>query len=278
MNLFEKIINILATTGETPASFGLFHFIFVIILIISCYFLCKYFKNCSMKTVNKILLYSWITMLVLEIYKQIVFSFNYNDGNPIWDYQWYAFPYQLCSTPLYVIPLILIIKHAKIKSALIAFMSTFSLFGGLAVMVFPNDVFTSIIGINFQTMIHHSLQVLLGIFLLVHNRNNLNKKYYYKSCIVFIITLVIAIILNEVVYSYFQNNNISESFNMFFISRHFDCTLPLLNMIYPNVHFVTFTFIYLFGFILISLIILLVTKGIYNLVIKKENNIGCTDE
>jgi len=271
MNLFEKIVNIIAITGKTPTSYGIFHFISVAVVLLVCILLCKKYKDCNDKTIRIICLISWITMLLLEIYKQVVFSFKYNNGDRYWDYQWYAFPYQLCSTPLYVLPFIVFLKNGKVRDSLIAFMATFSLFGGLAVYAFPNDVFINIIGINFQTMIHHGLQVILGIFLLVHNRNRLDKVFFIKACCVFLVLLASAVLLNEVVYASLKANGNSESFNMFYISQYFDCTLPLLNIIYKEVPYFVFFLIYCLGFILIGFIILFVASRIVKLVNNRGN-------
>ena len=66
-------------------------------------------------------------------------------------------------------------KEGCVKDSAMAFMMTFSLFGGLVVMAYPNDVFIETIGINLQTMIHHGLQVVLGIYLFVLGDDTLVK-------------------------------------------------------------------------------------------------------
>ena len=62
---------------------------------------------------------------------------------------------------------------------------------------------------------------------------------------------------------------------MFFISPHFDCTLPVLSIIYPKVPYIGFLIIYILGFSIVAGIVNLIYFGIYKLVCefnKDKNN------
>lgn len=263
MNTFEKIIHFLEPEMTRPTNYGWFHLMFFGIMVLSTILLCVFFKNCQDKTFRRIMLIGWVIMLTLEIYKQVIFSFDLSDaGTVTWEYQWYAFPYQLCSTPLYVLPFIAFMKDCKVRDAFAAYMSLFSIFGGLAVYFYPNDVFVQTIGINIQTMVHHGLQIVLGVFCTVYYRKRFNIKYLLKSVAVFAGAVALAILLNEAVYSAFIANGIDDTFNMFYISRHFECTLPILSAIYPKVPYIVFGLIYILGFAVISVILYFIQKGI----------------
>lgn len=266
MNILEKILYGLQSEMTTPTNYGWFHILFIVIAIVSTVLLCKYFKNCSTKTFNLITLIGWGIIFSFEILKQLIFSFNYSDGVVSWDYAWYAFPYQLCSTPLYILPFVFLLKDGKIRDAMLSYIMTFSFFGGLVVYLYPNDVFQYMISINIQTMVHHGIQVVLGIFFMVHNRNKLNFKFWIKSIYVFSILAGVALLLDISIYHIFKANEITDTFNMFFISPYFNCTLPILSLIYPNVPYIIFLLIYLLGFTLISYLIYLIQKSIYKLV------------
>lgn len=261
MNGFEKFIDSLSSTMQTPTNYGWFHLMFVGIIVLTTILLCLFFRNCSEKAVKRIALIGWLIMLVLEIYKQLVFSFNNENGVAKWDYQWYAFPFQLCSTPLFVLPFIAFAKSGKgTQDACMSYMSTFSLFGGIAVFLYPNDVFVSTIGVNIQTMVHHGLQIVLGIFFLVYNRKRLNFKFFLKGVIVFCITFATALAMNFIFHTF-----VNETFNMFYISPYYACHLPLLSVIYANVPYVVFLLIYFIGFVLAAFVIYLIQWGIIKL-------------
>ena len=274
MNLFEKLLHSLEGEMTEPTNYGWFHLMFVAIVILTTVVLCTKFRNSSDDTLRRIVLICWIVIVVLEIYKQLIFSFECDENGIVtWDYQWYAFPYQLCSTPLYVLPFIAFMKDSKIRDCFIAYISSFSVFVGVAVFFYPNDVFVETIGINIQTMIHHGLQIVLGVFLFVYFRNRVGIKHYLKGIPVFAVLVTVAIVLNEWVYASFTAQGIDETFNMFYISRHFDCTLPVLSSIYPLVHFVVFSLIYILGFVIVSSIIYFLQIGIMKLVYKIKGKV-----
>ena len=256
MSFFEKIIMCLQAEMETPALYGPFHILFVLLTIACATFLIWKFRDADEKTERRILLITWITITILEIYKQIVFSMEVDDGAATWSYTWYAFPFQFCSSPLYVLPFAIFLKEGRARDACMSFLSTFALFGGLAVMIYPGDVFTRMIGINIQTMVHHGSQVFIGLFLAARNRRRYSLKFFLLGIIPFVILSAIAMGLNEGVHVFLMNKGLTDTvFNMFFISRHHSCTLPVLSAIEPLLPYPAFLMLYFFGFILAAGII-----------------------
>ena len=274
----EQIYNFFDMDMPRPVSYGWFHIMFIFIAIAATVLLCVFFKDAKDKIFRRIMLISWLIMVVLEIYKQLNYSISFPDGEFSWDYQWYAFPYQFCSTPLYVLPFLAFMKEGKIRDFFEAYISTFSLFAGLVVFIYPNDVFINTIGINIQTMVHHGLQIVLGVYCAVYNRKKLNFKYFLKAIPVFMTLLFIAVILNETAGAYIKTA-FDETFNMFYISRLFPCTLPVVSLFYPPVlPWFLFFLVYSVGFCLAATAIFYIIFGIMKLVYylnekysKKEN-------
>ena len=210
-------------------------------------------------------------MLLGEGYKHLVFTYNVNElGELVKKLEWYSFPFQLCSSPLYVLPFVIFMKEGKVRDCFIAFLTTFSLFGGLAVLILPNDVFVSRIGINVQTMVHHGLQLLIGVLLTARCRRRLTLKYYLGGAAVFAVLLAIAMGLNEWGYWYITVKELAGmEFNMFYLSPHYRCTLPVLSGIQPTVPHPVFLAIYALGFLLIALLIFGIEKGIVHCINKR---------
>lgn len=224
-----------------------FHYLSFALMIILTIFLARNLKQASEKKVRKYLLIFSIVLLSFEIYKQIIFS--YQNG---WGYQWYAFPFQFCSTPMYVALTASLTRNKKIRDALIAFLGTFGLFAGLAVMLYPMTVFISTIGINIQTMVHHGSMAAMGIALL-STQIKLESKTIFKASLVFSILVSIAIILNGIHNTWIEQG----TFNMFFINPLLRNDLPILTLIQPLVPHIVFLFIYILGFMFVSYLVLL---------------------
>ena len=258
---------------ERPADFGWFHLLFWALTLAFAVILVWRYRDASDRRMRTILFVVWIVLLVLEIYKQLSFSMDVEYGVANWSFKWYTFPFQFCSTPLYVLPLIVFLKDGAVRRCIITFFSTFVFFAGLVVMIYPNDVFTSVIGINIQTMIHHGAQVALGIYLAAYNRRHMTIRRYFGSLLVFCAFAVVAMVLNECFYSMLMaQGNMTDAFNMFYISPHYDCTLPILSIVYKAAPYPVFLIVYLLGFALVSAIFFFAEKGIIALASRKSKN------
>ncbi len=249
MDNIENLIVSLSGTMSTPSNYGTFHLVSIAIMIILTIIVCNTLKNSSERTFRLFIFFVWIIILLLEIYKQLVYSFR----NHSWDYQWYAFPFQLCSSQMYILPLVIFLKDGKLRDTCISFIASFSLLGGLAVYIYPTDVFTSLIGINVQTMIHHGLQIVIGVYFMVYFRKKLSFKFFLKGIVVFLILTLIAVALNLII-----PNFINETFNMFYISPYFECTTIVLELFQTSViplnNFTISTFVSYVGFVSIYII------------------------
>ena len=139
MNFFEKLLNALEAEMPWPSMFGWFHLTALAVVAIATVFVAIRFKHASDKHMRIILLSLGLLCMAFETYKQLIFSFSWDAVNnqAVWSYQWYAFPFHFCSMPMYLAPLAAILKKGKVQQAILNFLGTFGLFGGLAVIVAP---------------------------------------------------------------------------------------------------------------------------------------------
>jgi hypothetical protein len=249
------ILELLDTQMTRPEMLGWFHILWLIITTLGTVLFCRYLAKDDDKYVNRVVLITSVIVAVLEIYKQINYTFCVQDGVIVTDYQWYAFPFQFCSTPMYAGLVAGVLKKCRVRDALYAFLATYGVFAGLCVMIYPNDVFCHTLGINIQTMICHGSMIVLGVYLLFSGRVKLQHKTILKAVAVFSIAVGIASVMNEIAFAIGIVPN--ETFNMFFISPHFDSTLPVYGLIQPKVPFILSIIIYIVGFSAAAYLILL---------------------
>ena len=265
MTLLDQIMSFLDEEMTRPVPYqsidiSWFHYLALTITLLATVIAVIRLKNANDIQIRRFLLSFSGLLLTFEVYKQLIFSFQAN-----WDYQWYAFPFQFCSTPMYVALFAGLTKNIKIQQALINFLGTYGLFAGLAAMIYPNDVFVSTIGINIQTMVHHGAMMVVGTALLA-NRVQLKPSSIIGATTVFLILVTIAILLN-----FAHNTWIADgTFNMFFINSQYQNHLPVLTLIESHVPHFLFVVIYTVGFMLIAFLVLLIGIGIKAISLEKR--------
>lgn len=233
MNIVYKTLIFLKGTMETPKPYGWFHLMWIGLIIISVFLLSKKKKESDLKIV--LATYS-IIGIILEILKQIIWSFNYDNGIVTWDYTWYAFPFQLCTTPLIASLMCVFLKDGKLKDSLLAYMAYVTVLGSIATVIMPDSCFVKDTLINIHTMWLHCGSLVVSLYILITGRISKDISSYKNAITTFIAFAFIANTLN--VFMYESGILGDETFNMFYISPYFISSLPVFDylqthLIYP---------------------------------------------
>ena len=259
MSFWHSLLSLLDARMEVPTLFGWFHILWLALSFLALIPLLRFPRLQSDNHIRRVVLVTAIIVIVLEIYKQINYSFSEANGFAF-DYQWYAFPFQFCSTPMYIGLLAGLIKKGKLHDCLCAYLATYAIFAGTAVMLYPGNVFIPTIGINIQTMICHGSMITIGIYLYATGHVKLEHKTILKALPVFAVMLGMALVMNEVVY----HSGIAggEEFNMFYISPYFENTLPIYSAVHAAVTAPLNILIYIAGFTAAAYLMLLIAMGV----------------
>lgn len=265
MEIIQNILKFLDSRMERPEPYGAFHLAFFAASILVAVILCFLWKKGIIKDVKRVVFITALVVIILEIYKLINFSFGYTDGITF-NFQWYAFPFQFCSTPM-IVGLLAGLTKGKIHHNFCAYLATYALFAGTAVMFYPTTVFTETIGICIQTMVCHGSMITVAIFLYFTGYVKAEKKTILKALPIFAIAVSIALSLNEIAY---QTGLLeTHTFNMFFFNPHLDSDLPVYSLIHnalrewmPPLGFIICLILYVGGFTAAAFIMLLIPVGI----------------
>lgn len=262
MNFFEKILYMLQAEMETPKPFAWFHILWILFVIISLVVLFVLRKRHNEKQLKIILGVYGIIAFILELLKQLIWAFNYDPVTNIvtWDYEWYAAPFQLCTTPIFISIICLFLKNNKLRKSLLSYMAFVTILGSIMTIILPDSCFTSDILINIHTMWLHCGSLVVSIYLLMSKEVEINKNNFIRSFIVFLIFVFLAEILNITIYNSGILNG--ETFNMFYISPYFITHLPVFNIIQESVPFILYLLIYIEAIFLGSLIVYFVACAI----------------
>lgn len=264
MGIFEQILIGLQSEMTEPTTFGWFHLLWIGLTIASIvYFIIKRDKL-NEKTLKLVLAIYGITTFILELLKQISWSYNFDPilNVGIWDYEWYAAPFQLCTTPLYVSLICLFLNKSKIRDSLLSYVAYFTILGGIVTILMPDSCFVEDILVNVHTMFLHCGSLVVSIYLLISKEVKINFQSVLNGFKVFIIFVLIALFLNITFYQFGFIGD--ETFNMFFISPYFISTLPGYSTIQQNVPYIAFLIFYILsiflGACLIYFVALLIEK------------------
>lgn len=177
-------------------------------------------RSLTDRTCDRILFFCGLFLLLTEAYKQCFLYFIIDHRH----YDWWFFPFQLCSLPMYVCLLVPFLKKGRLKTALFTFMQDLNLLGGLAALI----VSEGFRGIHWTLTLHgyvwHLLLVLIGLFLFFSGRSDLSWKGYLRTLPVFAASCALAAFINVAAPGHGQAD-------MFYISPYYPSTQPVFHEI-----------------------------------------------
>lgn len=262
----ESFLRILDWPMEEPALYGWYHLLWLVIPFAAAWLLCRMHRRSKDpgRYERRVVFGTALVVAVFEVLHQINYNLVWKDGGVCLDLEWYAFPFQFCSTPMYTGLLTGVFKRGRIHDALCAYLATYAVFAGACVMVYPGDVYTGTILTNVQTMICHSSMLTIGVFLYYTGHVKREHRTILRAIPVFAVYVCIAMLLNEIAHG----SGLLEAghtFNMFFISPYCEPSLPVYSLVQAVVPYPFCLIIYLVCFSLAAYLMLLGAMGIARL-------------
>ena len=259
MKIIESLLVYMDLQMNTPRLFGWFHWFWLVLTAATTVLVWKIGPKLNKKQVNHIVLTTALVVIAFEVVKQVNFTFHVSESGITADYQWYAFPFQFCSTPMYVGLLVGLLRKGKLYEHLSAYLATYAIFAGLAVMLYPADVFTATVSINVQTIICHGSMIPIGALLYASGVVKPQQATLRKAMCVFSFAVVLAAGLNELAHAVGITE--TETFNMFLFSPYCDPSLPIYSQVQEIVPYPISLIVYILGFSAAAEIILLLAMA-----------------
>lgn len=241
--------------------FGTVHIIALILVVVAIITAIIFTRKMSDSATRKMLLIFGFTELFLEIVRQIIGIVGAEGA-----YNWQWFPFQLCSTVIYITIITgFLKKDSVIKKSFYLYMATYGFFGGfLTMLVAPMIVFSTSLGIILiQTTVVHVLMIFVSVHLFVSNKINfkrINYDFITKAVPLFVSLSAIAVAINCIIDWTVGTNGI---INMFFINpytRPVANPIPIFNTL--NLPYVAWLLIFLVGYSLLSFGFFWAARGI----------------
>lgn len=143
-------------------------------------------------TIDHILFSCGIFLAVTELYKQLFLFYIINHQS----YDWWFFPFQLCSLPMYLCLMIPFLSTGRLKNALYTFMQNYSLMGGIAALIVPEGFCHIHWTLTLHGYLWHCLLILIGLLIIINERADLSRHGFLDTIPCFAFFCCIATIIN----------------------------------------------------------------------------------
>ena len=178
------------------------------------------------KALNRIFLITGLLLAVSEIWKQWCLTVVVNKGV----YDWWYFPFQLCSLPMYLLPVFPWVKSRKVRMGLLAFLMDYTLLGGVMVWAEPSGLYYPLTALTLHSFLWHILLTVIGLTAGWSWRKRADgtgtgKSFLYATS-VYGAGCMAAVFLN----GFFQERG---EMNMFYINPDAPVTQPVFRQLAP---------------------------------------------
>ena len=100
-----------------------------------------------------------ILMLCIEVWKQFTLTFVIGGGR----YNWWYFPFQLCSIPMYILLAYPWLRRSNTRRTLLTFLMCYCLLGGVAVFADTSGLHYPLRALTIHSYLWHILLIILGV-------------------------------------------------------------------------------------------------------------------
>lgn len=149
-------------------------------------------------------------MLLSEVWKQYCITFIINEHS----YNWWYFPFQLCSIPMYLCLLLPFVPE-KIREVFLTFLMTFGLMGGIFTFFDTSGLHYSYAPLTVHSYLWHVLLIMIGVTVGLCRRDEKNTALKFSgSALCYLFCCIAATMFNIAFHPY-------GSINMFYISPYY---------------------------------------------------------
>lgn len=148
-----------------------------------------------------------------ELWKQYILTFMLGNGS----YNWWYFPFQLCSIPMYICLILPWIRQEHIRSLLTAFLVDFGLLGGIFAFFDTSGMHYAYAPLTIHSFLWHFVLIAIGLTAAVSNPAACTLKNFAGSVLLYLLCCILATVINLSCDSF-------GTINMFYINPDYPMT------------------------------------------------------
>lgn len=198
----------LAVEMTPPTAYGTVHIIVLIVGLSVAVSAAWLLRKIGDRKNNIFMLIFAGVLIVSEIFKQTFLYYVLCNKSICWG----EFPFQMCSLPMYLCPLVVFTKNERLRRAAYAFMTCFNILGGFAGAFEPSGVFHEYTVLTVHAVVWHFSLIFLGCYLIFSRRGTYEKESLIDAIKLFVLFCFIAFVINTLI-----GITVGDTVNMFFV-------------------------------------------------------------
>ena len=192
-----NILNMTAWKMEAPELFGSFHICASLIAAAAAVLLAILVSSGKAdrhkkksRCIGVLGFMGWV-LAVLEIWKQLFIFFIVNGGA----YDWWYFPFQLCSVPMYLCILLPYVGN-RTRDAFLTFIGGYTFVSAVATLIYPEDILRSYSALTVHGFVWHGLLLFISLVVLHTGSADTSARGLLRASVLFAILCGIAVLIN----------------------------------------------------------------------------------
>ncbi len=176
------------------------------------------------KVLDRIFFTAGLLFAGSELWKQWCLTVVVNGGV----YDWWYFPFQLCSLPMYLLLVFPWVKNQRVKMGFLAFLMDYTLLGGVMVWAEPSGLYYPLEALTLHSFVWHILLTVIGLAAgwYWRRKGDGNGRDFLHATAVYGAGCLTAVFLN----TFFQERG---EINMFYINPSVPVTQPVFRQLAP---------------------------------------------
>ncbi len=173
-------------------------------------------------------------LTVCELYKQIFMYYIINHRQ----YDWWFFPFQLCSVPMYLCLLLPFVPAGAFKTRIYTFMQDFCILGGIAALIIPEGFSNIHWSLTIHGYMWHIALIIISMLIVISRRADMSAHGYLQILPLFTIFCSVATLINVLAPGHGRAN-------MFYISPFTETTQPVFRQLASVIGIIPSNLLYL---------------------------------
>lgn len=212
LSFIKTLLQASAWPIQAPEPYSAFHILLCAAGIPLAVFLARRLAHTSTHPCG-VLFICGLVLAVSELYKQGFLYFVAGQGR----YNWWYFPFQLCSVPMYlclILPLFKHMPHCRMEKCICTFMQDFALLGGVMALAEPSGLMHPYLLLTLHGFLWHFMLIFIGLYCAMTGLGGRTPGDFVSMLPLFLACVCIATFINVASHPY-------GNADMFYISPYY---------------------------------------------------------